>query len=431
MSMAAVAEGAPKSPQFWAEPGALDFWLGHNQENSVDATKTGNSLCVDMYPESPDYDVFAPMPWQTIVKPVRTRKKLQKYLTASQFAWFVEDAGKHTLNETGPVDEQNSWPHDPFDRPQSDLSQNELSQNELSQNELSSALERPMQAKPIPKPGNLVCTALYERWCSMSTGYESGEDDQDLPGVSPTREVQEPDSNGMWCACLNQCGYYPDEPQHVNQDTAIVHPITMYLGTHSKLLSVMDGHGPHGHFVSKFVADHLPRLAEEHLAKGTQPLEALVQAHEDVQDLLTQESEFDTVCSGTTAVSLWIGNRTHMFISNVGDSRAVLGKMRNSDVVAEDLTQDHTPFNPDERARVEAAGAHIQSAGEMLGAPQYGSDQEYTADDPPRCYMQRSASPGTAFTRSLGDRIAKTIGVIATPQRLQHIASRQTISLSL
>ena len=38
--------------------------------------------------------------------------------------------------------------------------------------------------------------------------------------------------------------------------------------------------------------------------------------------------------------------------------------------------------------------------------------------DPPRVWMHRKNYPGTSFTRSLGDSIAKQIGVIAEPEML-------------
>ena len=40
----------------------------------------------------------------------------------------------------------------------------------------------------------------------------------------------------------------------------------------------------------------------------------------------------------------------------------------------------------------------------------------YTAEDPPCCYLRTKNYPGTAFTRSIGDSVAESIGVIATPE---------------
>ena len=40
--------------------------------------------------------------------------------------------------------------------------------------------------------------------------------------------------------------------------------------------------------------------------------------------------------------------------------------------------------------------------------------------DPPRVWNQDLEYPGTAFTRSIGDSLAETLGVIATPEIREH-----------
>ena len=43
-------------------------------------------------------------------------------------------------------------------------------------------------------------------------------------------------------------------------------------------------------------------------------------------------------------------------------------------------------------------------------------DEESQGDDPPRLWVQNGMVPGAAFTRSVGDKLAETIGVIAVPE---------------
>jgi len=260
--------------------------------------------------------------------------------------------------------------------------------------------------------------ALGEAERNPGGDEEIGSDEEwetiEIPDITPRRQVQGPDK-GLWGACLHQCGLYPDKPNHQNQDCGLMHPSR--CGAYSQFLSVMDGHGPEGHHVAHFVAEHLPRVADS-LLKKTEPVGALVQAHKVVQQMLAHESGIDTRFSGTTAVSVWMSGRD-MLVSNVGDSRAVLGRRSAGSArqwVAMDLTKDQTPFRPDERARVQAAGARIKTSCEMSGDKTYAPGCQYTADDPPRCYLQQHRFPGTAFTRSLGDTVAKTIGVVATPE---------------
>lgn len=44
------------------------------------------------------------------------------------------------------------------------------------------------------------------------------------------------------------------------------------------------------------------------------------------------------------------------------------------------------------------------------------NDQVDEDGDPPRIWSPYGAFPGTAFTRSLGDEIAETLGVIGVPE---------------
>eukprot|EP00758_Cryptobia_borreli_P002291 Tbor_TRINITY_DN2922_c0_g1::TRINITY_DN2922_c0_g1_i1::g.1118::m.1118/K14803/PTC2_3; protein phosphatase PTC2/3 len=62
-----------------------------------------------------------------------------------------------------------------------------------------------------------------------------------------------------------------------------------------------------------------------------------------------------TDCSGSTAVAVSV-NEKEIVCASVGDSRAVLCRKDGSTV---SLSEDHKPENPEERARIEAAGGHV------------------------------------------------------------------------
>nr|CAD1829204.1 unnamed protein product [Ananas comosus var. bracteatus] len=94
--------------------------------------------------------------------------------------------------------------------------------------------------------------------------------------------------------------------------------------------------------------------------------------------------------SGTTAITVLVSGDT-LYVANVGDSRAVAGVWNGSAVVAEDLSCDQTPFRKDEYERNDDG-------------------------DPPRLWVPNGMYPGTAFTRSVGDSTAESIGVIAEPE---------------
>jgi serine/threonine protein phosphatase PrpC len=60
--------------------------------------------------------------------------------------------------------------------------------------------------------------------------------------------------------------------------------------------------------------------------------------------------------AGCTAVAALI-TKTHIFVANAGDSRAVLGVKNGT--VNEDLSVDHKPENEEEKKRIEAAGGFV------------------------------------------------------------------------
>lgn len=194
--------------------------------------------------------------------------------------------------------------------------------------------------------------------------------------------------------------------------------------------------------------------------------EACTSAHV-VCNLASHKSKgIDDSLSGTTSISVYFheGNGStipnRMTISNVGDSRAVLGKtkvstsssMRNitdSSVGANGmpvalravpLSRDQTPYRRDERKRVKLCGARIASLDQVEGFEPNDDDslsEESTGDvlnlgdeideygDPPRVWAQDGDYPGTAFTRSIGDAIAEELGVFAEPEVLTRDISPQ------
>lgn len=173
--------------------------------------------------------------------------------------------------------------------------------------------------------------------------------------------------------------------------------------------------------------------------------------------------------SGTTAICVnFHGNL--MTVCNVGDSRAVLGHWieEGSDaaiqleknkaneprtasttysdepreratsmagsksfptegrILAIPLSRDQTPYRMDERERVKREGAAIMSIDQMEGVEDMhenwgdmvlGEDVDIYGD-PPRVWVAGKDYPGTAFTRSLGDKLAEDIGVMPEPEML-------------
>jgi hypothetical protein len=141
------------------------------------------------------------------------------------------------------------------------------------------------------------------------------------------------------------------------------------------------------------------------------------------------EKRFDDSLSGTTAISILFRGKA-MYVSNVGDSRAIVVSRTEGDsgkLVARPLSSDQTPYRKDERERVKKYGARILSMDQIEGLEpihenwgdlNLGEDID-EGGDPPRIWSPNGDYPGTAFTRSLGDMLAEECGVVPEPEILE------------
>jgi serine/threonine protein phosphatase PrpC/CRP-like cAMP-binding protein len=261
-------------------------------------------------------------------------------------------------------------------------------------------------------------------------------------------------------AYLSQRGRYPNDPHKANQDAYCVHDYLVHKPTplapsSDGLYAVFDGHGSAGDGCAQFAKHELPVALGKALQAAQQEdanhhpdghlsrdaiQQALLKAHVETNQALRNDHSIDDSLSGTTAISLYLhGRRNRMTISNVGDSRAVLGQVDKRpgarSLKALPLSRDQTPYRRDERKRVKAAGARILSLDQLEGLEPINDDsvsdlsghqeddfvlgEELDEDgDPPRVWAQNGDYPGTAFTRSIGDAMAEELGVFAEPEML-------------
>lgn len=232
-----------------------------------------------------------------------------------------------------------------------------------------------------------------------------------------------------------------------NQDRALY----ASLGPASavELLAVMDGHGEVGHDVADVCVEVLPKLLLQRMNKfgnaGSTPtgvggtnrgmtsshegagtilvdswkqaaIQSFEEMHASLEALTTQAvsgddlvqgegarglGRVDARVSGTTATVVLVMSDQRMLVAHVGDSRAVLGVRRRGEGHrwrCQDLTRDHKPDLPDERARIELCGAQVVTVG-----------------NPPnstcRVYSAQQAWPSINMSRSLGDLHAHSQGL--------------------
>jgi len=123
-----------------------------------------------------------------------------------------------------------------------------------------------------------------------------------------------------------------------------------------------------------------------------------------VCDQIAALKEMDCTFSGTTCVcAVKIDRR--LYVSNIGDSRAVLcHQSPDYYLTAIPLSQDQKPDTPGEKERLIAAGGRVASLAGM------GENM------PPRLWLANDDVPGLGVSRSIGDTVSQTIGVIQVPE---------------
>ncbi len=296
-------------------------------------------------------------------------------------------------------------------------------------------------------------------------------------------------------AALTQRGYYPDDPHKANQDDYFICGSKFGAGEGDAFFAVFDGHGDKGHDCARFAKNRLhailaAKIKKQRAALNAKKIKDMAENNEErpknafhpSQWPYLNQKQYENACrqayiqcnkemhdekkvkdflSGTTAISVGF-HAARMTVSNVGDSRAVLGyrvggscdldsspaeeekkeislegdagelvnaegtKYEPGSMIAIPLSEDQTPYRKDERERLMKAGARIRTIDQLAGSKavdenfddfNFGVDIDEEGD-PPRVYCQDHDYPGTAFSRSLGDTVAEDIGVNAEPEML-------------
>lgn len=97
------------------------------------------------------------------------------------------------------------------------------------------------------------------------------------------------------------------------------------------------------------------------------------------------------------------GNK--LAVANIGDSRVILGEKTTGGTKAIEVSLDHKPDRPDEQKRIESCGGRV-----------FAVEYDDGVDGPPRVWLGHMDIPGLAMSRSLGDSVAHTAGVISEPE---------------
>lgn len=208
------------------------------------------------------------------------------------------------------------------------------------------------------------------------------------------------------------------KPESPNQDSFFI----LQVESEYSIYGVFDGHGRKGHDVSNFVKECLPKLLLMDPDLPKNPLTALKKAFEKTQQLIVRSTELnhiDASRSGTTCSVIFYDHRLNtLHIAHVGDSRCVLARsasLGEKDAKAAssppaweavDLTQDHKPDTPQEKARIEAAGGKVV----------YDGFRNH------RVYAKHRKGPGLNMSRAMGDLVGHFhAGISASPDVKSHV----------
>jgi serine/threonine protein phosphatase PrpC len=211
-------------------------------------------------------------------------------------------------------------------------------------------------------------------------------------------------------------GFDGEEPKENNQDNYFIYKNFMDRKDYI-YMSVCDGHGIEGHFVSDFMKEILPYDMSENLKNCnlmTENEKERDKIHQIIKETfiianekLVDNEEINSLFSGSTCVSV-IYTPEKLIVPNIGDSRAVLGRLINkekNEYKAINLSRDHKPTEKDEAKRIIENDGRIQP---------FTEDGEFVG--PERVWIKEEEVPGLAMTRSFGDRVAATVGVMSEPE---------------
>ena len=135
-------------------------------------------------------------------------------------------------------------------------------------------------------------------------------------------------------------------------------------------------------------------------------------------DLLKSKTTFDTEKSGSTVCLLILYNKT-LICANLGDSRAIICSCNNKkEWKSSQLTKDHKPIDQEEYTRI------INSGGTVSKLINIDKDNEEVG--PYRVWGKNQIKgPGLAMSRSLGDGMAKKLGVLGEPDIYEYVIGEE------
>lgn len=241
----------------------------------------------------------------------------------------------------------------------------------------------------------------FEKWMAKTSAGK--------PGLKKKQRARaksaiEPLATSIAAYCGSLTGRNPLNPYKTNQDRAIHYHIPPSI----HLFAICDGHGVFGHKAADFISTRLPTVIYDSQTPAKAFKSTITESILACAEALGK-SAINVQMSGTTLVMVAIQEQT-LWCANVGDSRAILGKMQSSNKwSAVALSRDHKPNLTEEAERIATRGGRVDSYHEENGE----------AVGPSRVWLKDQSIPGLAISRSLGDSVAASVGVIPDPETIE------------
>lgn len=204
------------------------------------------------------------------------------------------------------------------------------------------------------------------------------------------------DDEGILCdSPINACCVLT-EPG-VEFDRAKINQDAFYIDKERRVFAVLDGHGRNGHLCSQFFRDHLGAALD---AEPEMTPDSVSRALVRVDDQLKVKADIDCSFSGTTVTCCLVMSQV-IVAAWLGDTRAIMGRWKNTEISLVELSQDHKPDIPTERRRILKAGGRIRQIVDEKGNKSGGL----------RVFVPSQDIPGVNFTRSFGDSVIHAYGI--------------------
>ena len=225
---------------------------------------------------------------------------------------------------------------------------------------------------------------------------------------------------------VSKAGKNQNGKTKVNQDLPFIH---LNVGDIRgfNIFGVLDGHGPHGNYVSDFCRNYFMKITTEFAnrckAENNSTPEGIYNKlkstnfaiikewYKNADVEMTKQNKFEYNFSGTTCNLVFQFNK-FLVCASVGDSRGILiydnGNKQNQCIYP--LSNDHKPDLPQELSRILQNGGLVDKL-----TDEYGNKV-----GPYRVFKAGLTYPGIAMSRSLGDFQAKDCGVITEPEIIEY-----------